>query len=148
MDRPKKLTLVRVLAPDPMPGGWYSYDLAAEEVERRLGVSWGLAQKTVAGLCSNGTLRTCPYREGHGGPSVSWADLDQWIVVKLERQAKPSPRMSHLRLAVRQAIDALWPNGIDGVSHGDLIKRVSDWLETRGKSVPKRDTILREAGRR
>jgi hypothetical protein len=122
-----------------MPGGWCSFDLAAEEVERRLGVSWGKAQKTLMELCEKGTLRWRNVAEG--GPNVSGNDLHQWLTT-------PRPRVSQMGVAVQEAIDAIWKGQIDGVSNGDLVKRVSDWLETRGKSVPSRDTILRKAGRK
>ena len=35
-------------------GIWLSFPLAAEEVERRLGLTWGLAQKTLIEACESG----------------------------------------------------------------------------------------------
>jgi hypothetical protein len=71
-------------AADKTIGGWYSFELAAEEVERRLGVTWGAAQKTVMELCENGTLRWQNVREG--GPNVSCNDLRRWLEAKLTRK--------------------------------------------------------------
>jgi hypothetical protein len=39
-------------------GIWLSFQLAAEEVERRLGLSWGAAQKTLIEACENEEVRT------------------------------------------------------------------------------------------
>jgi hypothetical protein len=66
-----------------MLDGWYSFELAAEEVERRLGVSWGSAQKTVMELCEKGILKWENIRDG--GPNVSYNDLQQWLTKKTNR---------------------------------------------------------------
>lgn len=54
-------------------GGWMSFQLAAEEVERKLGMTWGMAQKTVLEWCERNAVRweNVPM----GGPRVSHNDL-------------------------------------------------------------------------
>jgi hypothetical protein len=64
-------------------GMWLSFQVAAEEVERSLGYSWGRAQKAVLDACKRGELKCRNNREG--GPDVFDADLQRWLV-------KPKPR--------------------------------------------------------
>jgi hypothetical protein len=65
-------------------GGWYSFTLAAEIVERRLGITWGLAQKTLLKQCERGAIRW--QQRPMGGPDVSCNDLKRWLGGKLNRR--------------------------------------------------------------
>ncbi len=52
---------------------------------------------------------------------------------------------------VAKAIEALWPDGVPDkttVPNGLLVKTVGDWLQAKNLPIVKRDSILREAGRR
>ena len=59
-------------------GIWLSFQLAAEEVERRLGLSWGAAQKTLIEACENEEVRT-------RGSDVFDIDLWQWLKRQLTK---------------------------------------------------------------
>lgn len=63
---------------------WLSFQLAAEEVERRLGVSWGKAQKALFEACDAGKVQW--QQNNSGGPDVSDADLVRWLD---QQTAKP-----------------------------------------------------------
>ncbi len=78
---------------DDVMGGWLSFDLAAEEVERRLGTTWGKAQKTVLDLCEKGTVRW--KNQPTGGPNVSVRDFEDWLEKKLSR--KPRGKQARIR---------------------------------------------------
>ena len=47
-------------------GVWFGFQLAAEEVERRLGLTWGAAQKTLIEACKNGKIETRSNYSGQG----------------------------------------------------------------------------------
>ena len=64
-------------------GIWLSFRLAAEEVERRLGVTWGAAQKALLDLCESDTVR---WQQHHSGPHISSNDLRRWLQDKLTRK--------------------------------------------------------------
>ena len=85
---------------------WYGFQLAAEEVERRLGVTWGLAQKLLLKAIEKGALNSQPSREG-GGPDVLDVDLFRWLEAK-EKPSKSTPKQD----LAKQAIRKLWPDGI------------------------------------
>jgi hypothetical protein len=51
---------------------WYGYLYAAEEVERRLGLSWGAAQKVLLDACKGGELHWQGYANE---PSVADNDF-------------------------------------------------------------------------
>jgi hypothetical protein len=61
-------------------GIWLSFQLAAEEVERRLGLSWGAAQKTLIEACENEEVRT-------RGSDVCDIDFWQWLNRQLTQSA-------------------------------------------------------------
>jgi hypothetical protein len=61
-------------------GIWLSFQLAAEEVERRLGLSWGAAQKTLIEACENEEVRT-------RGSDVFDIDFWQWLNRQLTQSA-------------------------------------------------------------
>jgi hypothetical protein len=83
---------------------WLSFQLAAEEVERRLGVTWGAAQRQVIDLCESGTVewRNSP----GGGPNIDHDDLWRWLEGKLTR--KVGGKQSRI---IRQ-LKELFPNGV------------------------------------
>jgi hypothetical protein len=65
-------------------GIWLSFQLAAEEVERRLGLTWGAAQKTLLELCESSAVRY--QQHTHGYPNISSNDLRRWLQDKLTRK--------------------------------------------------------------
>ena len=68
---------------EPSHGASLSFQLAAEQVERRLGYSWGRAQKAILDACKRGEF---PSRHRFGsGPDISEAHLRSW----LDRPNKP-----------------------------------------------------------
>jgi hypothetical protein len=124
-------------------GGWLSFNLASEEVERRLGVTWGAAQKTVVDWCESGALRweNVPM----GGPKVSYNDLQRCLRPKSMTLVRKQPK----RNSAEDAIKQIWPDGIpSGVVNADIEKKVGAWLKERDLSDVSRDTILRAAGRK
>jgi hypothetical protein len=64
-------------------GVWLSFQLAAEEVERRRGLTWGAAQKALLDLCESGAVR---WQQHHSGPNISSNDLRRWLQEKLTRK--------------------------------------------------------------
>jgi hypothetical protein len=79
---------------EPRDGAWLSFRLAAEEVERRLGYSWGRAQKTLLDACKRNELRWRNSQEG--GPDVFDADLQRWLVRPESRKGKRPRIIAHL----------------------------------------------------
>jgi hypothetical protein len=63
---------------------WLSFRLAAEEVERKFGLTWGAAQRQVLDLCESGAVG---WRQRYpGGPDVSRDDLRRWLEGQLTRE--------------------------------------------------------------
>ena len=60
---------------------WIGYTLAVDEVERRLGVSYGAAQKTLLEACKRNELRW--RNTPMGGPDIADPDLFDWLNAKL-----------------------------------------------------------------
>jgi hypothetical protein len=75
---------------------WISFQLAAEEVERRLGVSWGKAQKVLLEACENKEIKS-QQRTGCG-PDVLDTEFWEWLKAKqyLPRGGKQSRILKHL----------------------------------------------------
>jgi hypothetical protein len=90
---------------EPTGGGWLSFRLAAQEVERWRGCSWGTAQKAVIDACNKGELRW--RRSSQGGPDVFDVDLRRWL-----QQPVARPRATKKRDLAELAVKHLWPNGI------------------------------------
>lgn len=65
-----------------MADAWLSFDYAAEEVERRLGLTWGKAQKTVMDWCETDAVKS--RQSFAGGPDVSRNDLEHQLELKLK----------------------------------------------------------------
>jgi hypothetical protein len=73
----------------------------------------------------------------------------EWLArQEIGKQETGWTRAGTLRASAQQVIRALFPNGIDGISNGDIIHKVGAQLEARGLTVPSLETILRAAGRR
>jgi hypothetical protein len=74
---------------------WIGFQLAAEEVERRLGLTWGKAQKVLLEACENEELTS---RRAEGGPDVLDTSFLEWLKVKQNpRPAGKQPRiLKHL----------------------------------------------------
>jgi hypothetical protein len=67
-------------------GIWLSFPLAAREIERRLGVTWGAAQKTLIEACQSGEIETLSNYSGQG-PDVFDVDFYQWLNSRLNQPA-------------------------------------------------------------
>jgi hypothetical protein len=118
-------------------GVWFAFKVAADEVERHLGLSWGGAQKTLIEACRNGELRTQPNLDGHG-PDVWDIDFWPWLT-----KPKRTPRSQTL---VRQAIAEL---GLPADTPTSALEQaICKWHTDHGCKPPSRDTILRATGRR
>lgn len=85
-------------------GIWLSFQLAAEEVERRLGLTWGAAQKTLLELCESGEVRW--QSVSHGYPNISRNDLRRWLQEKLTR--KTGGKQSRIIALLR----TMFPHGV------------------------------------
>jgi hypothetical protein len=130
---------------------WLNFQWAAEEVERRLGVSWGAAQNALLKACKNGTVKW--QRAEHGGPDVLDIDFERWL------EAKQSPRKatSRKRALAKQAVNDLWPGGVPkdkDLLNKQIEKEVDNWITAHCKQANlsklevSGDTILRAAGRK
>jgi hypothetical protein len=102
-------------------GVWLSFQRAAEEVERRLGLTWGAAQKALLDLCESGAVR---WQQHHSGPNISSNDLRRWLQEKLTRKigGKQSRIIKQLR--------TMFPPGVPDRAHcprqaltAELVKR-------------------------
>jgi len=58
---------------------WISFELAAEEVERRLGFSWGKAQKVLLEACENKKIKS---QGTECGPDVLDTSFREWLRAK------------------------------------------------------------------
>ena len=58
---------------------WIAFQLAAEEVERRLGVSWGMAQKVLLEACEN---KEVEWRRTEGLSDIDDTSFLEWLRVK------------------------------------------------------------------
>jgi hypothetical protein len=83
---------------------WLSFQLAAEEVERRLGVTWGAAQRQVFDLCESGTVE---WRQRYpGGPDVSRGGFRRWLENKLTR------KVGGKQSRIRRLLAEMFPAGV------------------------------------
>jgi hypothetical protein len=128
---------------------WISFELAAEEVERRLGVSWGKAQKVLLEACKNKEVKS---QRTECGPDVLDTEFRAWLKEKQGRKANTSSRKRDL---AKQAINHLWSNGIPkDLPRKQIVKEADNWIKDycKRKSISKLiisdDTILRAAGRK
>ena|SRR6266446_8318472 len=133
---------------EPTGGGWLSFRLAAEEVERWRGCSWGAAQKAVIDACNKGELRW--RRSSQGGPDVFDADLRRWLQQPVARS-----RATKKRDLAELAVKHLWPNGIPKeLTNKQIVKQMADWIADYCKRNNQHrpdispDTLLRAAGRK
>jgi succinate dehydrogenase flavin-adding protein (antitoxin of CptAB toxin-antitoxin module) len=77
--------------------GWLSFQIAAEEIERRLGLSWGAAQKGLLEACEKGEMRTQKVERFERFPDVLDADFFAWLEAKLKRdRGGKQPRIRKL----------------------------------------------------
>jgi hypothetical protein len=125
---------------------WLSFQVAAEEVERGLGVSWGGAQRVLLDAIQNGDVKS--QRRDGGFPNVWGDDLERWLEAKQGPSSKR--KTSYNQELAKRAIAELYADGRvpDWVRPKEIVKAVNDWLKVKGKLGLERDTILRAAGRR
>jgi hypothetical protein len=62
---------------------WLGFTWTATEVERRLGLSWGAAQKLIIDACENQEIRSRPCLGD--GPDVVDIDFAEWLKAKTEK---------------------------------------------------------------
>jgi hypothetical protein len=78
--------------------------------------------------------------------------LDDWLNGQPAHDKPNNPRrppISRKLGAAKEAIGAIWPDGIlGGVVNDDVVRQVTAWMKARGLSTVSRDTILRAAGRK
>ena len=99
--------------------GWLSFQLAAEEVERQLGLSWGAAQKTLLEACKNGLME---WRQAEGGPDVLGDDLMGWLEEK-QRKAKIGKQPRIIALLAKMFSNERIPDDcVRKVLRADLLK--------------------------
>src|SRR5262245_51272373 len=99
-------------------GVWISFELASEEVERRLGLNWGAAQKTLMDACKAGYLCTQP--SSGGRPDVSSNDLERWLDVQT------APKSTGRRPRIKALLAKIFPKGVPAPAHcprKDLARR-------------------------
>jgi hypothetical protein len=124
---------------------WVVFQLAAEEVERRLGLSWGAAQKLLIEAVKNGDVVS---KDGY---YVLDTSLTEWLKAK----QGPAKRSAPKRDLAEQAVKALWPDGApEALTSQQIVYEVGKWIVDYRKrqGLPRseisRDTILRAAGRK
>ena len=128
-------------------GVWFGFQLAAEEVERRLGLTWGAAQKTLIEACKNGKIET---RSNYSGQGTDVFDVDfyQWL------NAKQSPPPSGKQLRILKLLADMHSNGVPApalcprkILKDDLIKRDPTLSpldeDTLKKAIDKHNAMVR-----
>jgi hypothetical protein len=82
--------------------------------------------------------------------TVNIEDLEYWLKDRVAVKPEPTePRTSHKRDQARQAVEALWPNGVPNeLVNKQIEQKVAEWLKAKGLPEISRDTILRSAGRK
>jgi hypothetical protein len=135
----------------------------------RLDLSVGSIERTLRQLCASGDVRAIrPVEEEYSliAPS-KWSaaevDYHAWVYVSgddlrhwfdNQEPAKVEVRTSKKRELARQAIKALWPNGIPDISNPEIERQVGKWITSYCKQHNlttldiSSDTILRAAGRK
>ena len=153
---------------------WLSFHSAVQEIERAKDIGRGKAQAMLRQLCASGEIRSQKQPHSNGEEQGPWeriepsewrnreidlmtdADGCQYFVDVSEidfrgwlgQPARQRPAAK--RDIARQAINAIWPNGIsETVSNKQIETQVSNWLKQQhGRSDIGRDTVLRAAGRK
>lgn len=174
---------------------WFFFYTARNLVEKRLGVSGGVAERMLREACASGDIRSKQLVPKHDewkyetikpnewqkdqidlewqrrddvvtevtteqafepdpsdipGPVGVYVDGDDfryWL--DKQKPAEPVARSPHKRDFARQAVDALWPDGVPKELLAKQIEgEVADWLKAKGLPEISRDTILRAAGRK
>jgi hypothetical protein len=103
---------------------WVQFQLAAEEVERRLGLSWGMAQKTLLEACENEEVTW--QKASQGGPDVLDTSLLEWLKAKQNPPARGGKQPLILRHLAMMFHDKRVPDPSDcsrKALRADLIKR-------------------------
>jgi hypothetical protein len=81
---------------------WVQFQLAAKEVERRLGLSWGMAQKVLLEACENEEVTW--QKASQGGPDVLDISLLEWL------KAKQNPPRGGKQPRILKHLAAMFPN--------------------------------------
>jgi hypothetical protein len=90
-------------------GSWLGFQLAAEEVERSLGLSWGEAQKTLIDACDNGQLKI---QRRIGEPADVW-DIDFWPWLDAKLHPPPGGKQGKLLKLLAEMFPAeMFPAGV------------------------------------
>jgi hypothetical protein len=121
-------------------GVWLSFPLAAREVERRLGVTWGAAQKALFEACQSGEIETLSNYSGRG-PDVFDVDFYHWLAAAAKPKRTSRPQALVLRAIAELGLPVDTPTPA-------LLQAICKWHTDHGSKPPSRDTMLRATGRR
>jgi hypothetical protein len=78
---------------------------------------------------------------------VSQEDLRHWL--KAQTKTPPVQGSPRPRDLAKQAVDALWPNGVPkSLVNKDIERAVADHMKANGLGAPSKETILRAAGKK
>ena len=116
---------------------WLSFQVAAEEVERRLGLTWGMAQKVLLEACENEEVKS---QRGEGGPEILDTSFLEWL------RAKQNPRRGGKQPRILKHLAAMFPN--ERVPEPSLKPRhilKSDLLRREPSLAPLDDATLKTA---
>jgi hypothetical protein len=143
------------------------------EDKDQLGLGLGTAQRTLRDLCASGDVRSVRWDAGDEEPQL--IKPSEWLKDQVDFEAsetldirisdddlrhwqgptEPAERTASKRNWAKQAIKALWPDGIPKpLGNPQIEKQVGDWLteycKKNGLAKPEisRDTILRAANRK
>ncbi|WP_166145419.1 hypothetical protein [Methylosinus sp. RM1] len=130
-------------------GGMYSFQLASEEVERRLGVSWGAAQKTVLDWCESGALRF--ENVAMGGPNVSYSDLQRCLEAQASHNKIDKPKSLTLRRVdgkqprIIERLEKMFPDGVPAPGLAPRKALKADLLQLDKSLEPLDEATLKSA---
>lgn len=130
-------------------GIWLGFQLAAEVVERRLGLSWGAAQKTLIEACEDGEVRT---RSNYSGQGSDVWDIDFWQWLNQQLTKRKPPQKTQKRGKVPLIIEHLkemfpvdkYPGGVPDAAFYTR-KRLKRELAERDKTLTFHDDTLTAA---
>jgi hypothetical protein len=111
---------------------WVGFNLAAEIVERELGLSWGAAQRTLIDACENQELRT-------NGKSVLFEDLTAWLKAK-----RTKPKGGKRPRIIRQ-LEVMYPKGVPDPACAPRYQLKADLLKRDRGLAPLDEHTLKSA---
>ena len=95
------------------PSEWLSFQLAADEVERRFGLTRRGAEYAVVDAIESGKLK---WRRVQAGPDVLYADLRRWLdpptINATISISVARPKSTWQQLRVMRYLREMYPNGV------------------------------------